>query len=178
LVLLDCHHLFANLDQLPWIVFFSLGSPWRDYLLFTPTSIFRFGLSSQQEDTRRRRTITFAMILFIATLLSELLSGSSCSLSVEILLDTGEGGSILYSNCIPFRFNRWTRYAFLGVLSAFFYSSIIRRNELLWRELLLLAVVFMVFRQPCPHASRSLHIGRTYSVSVDRNVVGSVPLRS
>jgi hypothetical protein len=119
---------------------FFFGLALAGLFLFSSYFNFQSGLLiATRWDTRRRRTMTLALILSVAALFLNPVGVKLILYPLNTMLDTGKGVNPI-QEWQPLQFSDGRSYAFLGVLVCIFLLVIIRRTELLWRELLLLAV--------------------------------------
>ncbi len=110
--------------------------------LFLFSSYFNFHsglLVATSWDTRRRRTMALALILSVAALFLNPVGIKFILYPLNTMLETGKGVSPI-EEWQPLQFSSARSLAFLGVLGGVFLLVIVRRTELLWRELLVLAV--------------------------------------
>jgi hypothetical protein len=110
--------------------------------LFLFSSYFDFQIGSLVAtgwDSRRRRTMTLALILSVAALFLNPVGVKMILYPLNTMLDPAMRFSPI-SEWQPLQFSDGRSFLFLGILGAIFLLVIVRRIELLWRELLILAL--------------------------------------
>jgi hypothetical protein len=119
---------------------FFFGLALAGLFLFSSYCNFRSGLLvATGWDTPRRRTMTLALILSVAALFLNPVGAKMVLYPLHTMLDTAKGVNPI-QEWQPLQFSDGRSFAFLGILGCIFLLVIVRRTELLWRELLLLAV--------------------------------------
>jgi hypothetical protein len=110
--------------------------------LFWFSSYFNFQsglLAATRWDPRRRRTMMMALILSAPALFVNPVGVGMILYPLKTMLSPGMGFSPI-EEWQPLQFTDGRSFAFLGILGCIFLLVIIRRTDLLWRELLTLAV--------------------------------------
>jgi hypothetical protein len=124
---INCHGSF----------FFGLGL--AGVFLFSSYFNFQGGsLVATSWDPRRRRTMTLALILSVAALFLNPVGVKMILYPMNTMLDSAMLNPV--TEWQPLQFSDGRSFAFLGVLGCIFLLVIVRRTELLWRELLMLAL--------------------------------------
>src|SRR5207244_10051260 len=90
-------------------------------------------------DPRSRRTMILALILSVAALFINPVGVKMVLYPLNTMLDPAMKFSPI-SEWQPLQFSDERSFAFLGILGSIFLLVIVRRTELLWRELLVLGV--------------------------------------
>lgn len=119
---------------------FFLGIVLAGVFLFSSFFNFQIGsLIAARWDSRRRRVLTLALILSVAALFLNPVGVKQ----ILYPLSTITGPDMGFSPIIewqPLQFKDARSFAFLGAVAGILLLVIVRRTELLWRELLVLAV--------------------------------------
>jgi len=124
---INCHGSF----------FFGLGL--AGVILFSSYFNFQGGsLVATGWDPRRRRTMTLALILSVAASFLNPVGVKMILYPMNTMLDSAMLNPV--TEWQPLQFSDGRSFAFLGVLGCIFLLVIVRRTELLWRELLVLAL--------------------------------------
>jgi hypothetical protein len=110
--------------------------------LFLFSSYFSFQsglLSATRWDQAKRRTLTVALVLSAAALFLNPVGAKMVLYPLDTMLSPGMNFSPI-SEWQPLQFTDGRSFAFLAVIGCIFLLVMVRRTELLWRELLILAV--------------------------------------
>jgi len=119
---------------------FFFGLALAGVFLFTSYFNFQSGLlAATSWDPRRRRTMTVALMLSVAALFLNPIGVTMILYPLNTMLDPVMRFSPV-SEWQPLQFSDGRSFAFLGILGAIFLLVIVLRIELLWRELLILAL--------------------------------------
>ena len=119
---------------------FFFGLALAGVFLFSSFFNFQSGsLIATSWDPRSRRTMMLALILSVAALFINPVGVKMILYPLNTMLDPAMGFNPV-SEWQPLQFSDGRSFAFLGVLGSIFLLVIVRRTELLWRELLVLAV--------------------------------------
>jgi hypothetical protein len=119
---------------------FFFGIVLAGAFLFSSWFNFQIGLLvATCWDPRRRRTMTLAMILSVAALFLNPVGAKLVLYPFNTLLSPGMSFSPIVE-WQPLQFGEPRSFAFLVVLGGVFLLVILRRTELLWRELLMVAL--------------------------------------
>jgi hypothetical protein len=119
---------------------FFFGIVLAGVFLFSSWFNFQIGsLVATRWDPRCRRTMILALILSVAALFVNPVGAKMVLYPLNTMLDPGMGFSPV-TEWQPLQFTDGRSFAFLGILGCIFLLVIVRRTELLWRELLVLAV--------------------------------------
>lgn len=119
---------------------FFFGLVLAGVLLFSSYFNFQSGsLVATSWDPRRRRTMTLALILSVAALFLNPVGVKMILYPLNTMLDPSMKFSPI-SEWQPLQFSDGRSFAFLGILACISLLVIVRRTELLWRELLMLAL--------------------------------------
>jgi hypothetical protein len=120
---------------------FFFGLALAGVFLFSSYFNFRSGsLVATSWDPLRRRTLTLALILSVATLFLNPVGVKLILYPLDTMRESGMGFSPI-EEWQPLQFSDGRSFAFLGVLGCIFLLVIVRGTELFWRELLVLALV-------------------------------------
>jgi hypothetical protein len=126
-----------------WVNFhgsFLFGLAVAGVFLFSSYFNFQIGsLVATGWDPQRRRTMAFALILSVAALFLNPVGAKLILYPLNTMMDPAMGFSPI-SEWQPLQFSDGRSFAFLGLLGCIFLLVIVRRTELLWRELLVLAL--------------------------------------
>jgi hypothetical protein len=119
---------------------FFFGLAVAGLLLFSSYFNFQIGsLVATSWDSSRRRTMILALILSVAALFLNPVGTKQILYPLNTMLDPAMGFSPI-DEWQPLQFSDGRSFAFLGVLGCIFLLVIVRRTELLWRELLIVAL--------------------------------------
>jgi hypothetical protein len=119
---------------------FLLGLALAGVFLFSSYFNFRIGsLVATSWEPRIRRTMILALILSVAALFLNPVGAKLILYPLNTMMDPAMKFNPV-SEWQPLQFNDGRSFAFLGLLGCIFLLVIVRRTELLWRELLMLAV--------------------------------------
>jgi hypothetical protein len=119
---------------------FFFGLALAGVFLFSSYFNFQSGsLVATSWDPSRRRTMALALILSVVALFINPVGIKMILYPLNTMLDPAMGFNPV-SEWQPLQFSDGRSFAFLGILGGIFLLVIVRRTELLWRELLVLAV--------------------------------------
>jgi hypothetical protein len=119
---------------------FFFGIVLAGVFLFSSWFDFRSGsLIATRWNPRSRRTLLLTFVLSVAALFLNPIGAKLVLYPLNTMLDIGTGVSPI-SEWQPLQFNDGRSFAFLGILGCIFLLVIVRRTELLWQELVVLAV--------------------------------------
>jgi hypothetical protein len=119
---------------------FFLGLAVAGLFLFSSYFNFQIGsLVSTSWEPRSRRTLILALFLSVGALFLNPVGVDQILYPLKTILDSSMGFSPI-AEWAPLQFVDARSYAFLILLVGIFLLVIVRRTELLWRELLILAV--------------------------------------
>ena len=119
---------------------FFFGLVLAAVFLFSSWFKFQIGLlTATSWDSRSRRTMMLALFFSVAALFLNPVGVKQVLYPLNTILDPSMGFSPI-SEWQPLQFTDGRSYAFLGALACVFLLAIVRRTELFWRELLVLAV--------------------------------------
>jgi hypothetical protein len=119
---------------------FFFGLALAGLFLFSSYFDFQMGsLVATNWDPQRRRTMVLALIVSIGALFLNPVGVKLILYPLNTMFDSSMGFSPI-EEWQPLQFSNGRSLAFLGVLGGIFLLVIVRRAELLWRELLVLAV--------------------------------------
>jgi hypothetical protein len=119
---------------------FFLGLVLAGIFLFSSWFDFQSGLLvATRWDRRSRRTLTLALVLSVAALFLNPVGAKLILYPLNTMLDPAMGFNAVVE-WQPLQFGDTRSFAFLAVLVCIFLLVIVRRTELLWHEVLLLAV--------------------------------------
>jgi hypothetical protein len=119
---------------------FFFGIALAGVFLFSSWFNFHSGsLVATRWDPRSRRTLILAWVLSVAALFVNPIGAKLVFYPLNTMLDMGTSFSPI-SEWQPLQFSNGRSFAFLGILGCIFLLVIVRRTELLWQELMLLAV--------------------------------------
>ena len=119
---------------------FFFGLALAGLFLFSSYFNFQSGLLvATSWDSPRRRTLALALILSVAALFVNPVGVNLVLYPLNTMVASAKGFSPI-QEWQPLQFSDGRSLAFLGVLGGIFLLAIVRRTELLWRELLVLAV--------------------------------------
>jgi hypothetical protein len=121
---------------------FFFGLALAGVFLFSSYFNFQSGLLvATRWDTRRRRTMTLALILSVAALFLNPVGVKLILYPLNTIMDSATAiGINPIEEWQPLQFSDGRSFAFLGILGCIFLLVVVRRGELLWRELLVLAL--------------------------------------
>jgi hypothetical protein len=119
---------------------FFLGLVLAGVFLFSSWFDFQSGLLvATRWDRRSRRTLALALVLSVAALFLNPVGAKLILYPLNTMLDPAMGFNAVVE-WQPLQFGDTRSFAFLAVLVCIFLLVIVRRTELLWHEVLLLAV--------------------------------------
>lgn len=119
---------------------FFFGFALAGVFLFSSFFNFQIGsLVATSWDPRSRRTMILALILSVAALFINPVGVKMVLYPLNTMLDPAMKFNPI-SEWQPLQFSDGRSFAFLGILGSIFLLVIVRRTELLWRELLVLGV--------------------------------------
>jgi hypothetical protein len=119
---------------------FFFGLALAGAFLFTSWFSFHSGyLVATRWDPRNRRTLILALALSVAALFLNPVGVKLVLYPLNTMLDASMSFSPI-SEWQPLQFTDGRSFAFLGILGCIFLLVIVRRTELLWQELVMLAI--------------------------------------
>jgi hypothetical protein len=119
---------------------FFFGIVLAGVILFASLFNFHIGLlRATRWDSRSRRTLASSLVLAIAALFLNPVGVKLVLYPLQTMLDPAMSFSAV-SEWQPLQFSDGRSFAFLGVLGCIFLLVIVRRTELLWQEVLMVAM--------------------------------------
>jgi hypothetical protein len=119
---------------------FFFGIVLAGVILFASLFNFHIGLlRATRWDSRSRRTLALSLVLAIAALFLNPVGVKLVLYPVQTMLDPAMSFSPV-SEWQPLQFSDGRSFAFLGMLGCIFLLVIVRRTELLWQEVLMVAM--------------------------------------